>query len=328
MENSTSLVYPRIVFIFEYFQLAIGIIGVIGNFFEIIIFSRQSLNKYSYSFYSRVMAISDFCFMVYAFINSIGFNFGFNLETLGPMFCKIVQFIPYYFAGFSIYILTIIAFDRMITIVYSRRFLITKKRWFQRVVVVIAACMIVITCMLLPLNSNLVEINQPNSNQTTLLCEITTYFLNVEMWIILITVIIVNIIINNCLNFKTIRFIMASRRRVNGNHNNRNSSLSSRDRKFAICSVCLNLSAMILKLPFSLSLVILSYSNKSFEQMYSIIQITGTVSMIDNSFSFFINMFVNSLFYDEFLRLFGFRKSTSIEIITNSHNNHNNLNIK
>ena len=116
---------------------------------------------------------------------------------------------------------------------------------------------------------------------------------------------------------------MVSRKRVNGN-SNRNSSLSYRDRKFAICSVCLNLASMILKMPFSLTLVILSYSNKSFDEIYSIIKITGTVSNIDNGFSFFINMFVNSLFYNEFLKLFGIRKSNSTE----TNNNGTNSNLK
>ena len=116
-----------------------------------------------------------------------------------------------------------------------------------------------------------------------------------------------NVIFNNWLSIKTIRFILASRRRVIVNAN-RNRSLASRDRKFAICSVFLNLACMVFKLPFSLSVVILSYSNKSFDEIYSITRITGTINNMDNGFSFFINMIVSSLFYDEFLRLFGLRK--------------------
>ena len=105
---------------------------------------------------------------------------------------------------------------------------------------------------------------------------------------------------------------------MSGSANSRFRSQSYNDRKFAICSVCLNLAAMVLKLPFPLTLVILSYSSRSLVEIYTIIKIVGTVCNIDNGFSFFINMLVNTPFYDEFLRLFGFRKLTSIDININN----------
>lgn len=199
----------------------------------------------------------------------------------------------------------------MISIVYARRFIVFKKRWFQTILIAISICLSLLIHILIPLEYNLIEINQPNSTQTTSICIISTDILNIEMWIITANYILANIIINNFLNIKTILFIMASRKRVTGNANNRNSSLSIRDRKFAICSVCLNLASMILKLPFCICVVVVSYSNKSFDEVYSIIKIAGSINNIDNCFSFFINMFVNSLFYNEFFRLFGFRKSQS-----------------
>lgn len=112
MENNTSninLVYGRILFIFEYIHLVIVLIGFIGNVFSIIIFSRRSLSKYSYSFYSRAMAISDVFLAFSSLIDWIGYNFGAHLEALGPFFCKIIEFMSFYFAGFSIHMLTIIS---------------------------------------------------------------------------------------------------------------------------------------------------------------------------------------------------------------------------
>ena len=317
MENNTSLVYDRILSAFQYIQFVFGIIGAIGNVLVIIVFSQKSLRKYAYSFYCLIMAISDIGFMSYTFIDWIGFNFGAKLELVGTFFCKIVYLIPSFFADFSTHLLTIIAIDRMISIVYSRRLLFIQKRWFQSLIVAISALFVMSKHIILPLYSNIIEIPITNSSQTIRVCKVVPdTILNIHTCITLAFFVLVNIIINNWLNIKAIRFIMASRKRVNGNSNSRNSCLSIRDRKFAVCSICLNLASMILKLPFFLAFLIIGYSNLSYKEIILIIKITGTFAYIDNGFSFFINMYVNSLFYEEFLRLFGFRSNSIHDTIS------------
>ena len=295
-------------YIFEYIQLVTGIIGVVGNVFVIIVFSRKSLRKYSYSFYCLIMAISDICFLSYIFIDWIGFTFGANLLTVGPFFCKLAKFIPYFFSEFSVYLITIIAIDRMLTIIYPRRFLVIKKRWFQSLIVAILAVFVVGKNLIIQIYYDIIEIPITNSSHTIRDCFVPAEIRNINMWTTISMFILMNLIINNWLNIKTIRFIMASRKRVTGNANSRNSSLSSRDRKFAICSVCLNLASMISKLPFYICLVIVGYAEFSYDLISLIIKIAGTITYIDNSFSFLVNMYVNSLFYNEFLLLFGIKK--------------------
>ena len=257
-----------------------------------------------------IMAISDVCFMVYAFIDGTGYIFGPNLELIGTIFCKIVYSIPIYFDDLSTHLLTLIAIDRMITIVYPRRFLIMKKRWFQSFIVAIVALIVLSRHIMIPLYINIVEANQTNSSQTIRDCFVSDEILNIDIWITIVDFVVVNILVNNWLNIKTIRFIMESRRRVNGNATL--NSLSSRDRKFAICSILLNLVCMVCKLPLFICLVIIGYLNLTYEESNVIIKITGDISLIHNGFSFFINMYVNSLFYDEFLRLFRMSPSNGI----------------
>ena len=234
MENITSSVsiYDRISYIIEYFQFAFGLIGVTGNILAIIVFSRSSLSKYSYSFYCRTMAISDIILMAYGFIDWAAYNLGADLLTVGQLSCKLLKYFRVYFGGISIHLLTIIAIDRMLTIVYPSRFAVIKKRWFQYLVVAVLACFIVPTCIIVLIYYQLIEIRLTNSSQPIRLCFLQTYISNIQMWIIISSFIVLNIFINNFLNVKTIRFIMASRRRVVAS--GRNSSLSSRDRKFAI----------------------------------------------------------------------------------------------
>ena len=306
-------------FIFEYILFAIGIIGFIGNVFVIIVFSRKSLRKYSYSFYCLIMAISDICFLSYTFKDWSAQIFGAKLELVGTLICKIVFLLPSYFDDFSTHILTIISIDRMISIVYSRRFTIIKKRWFQSLVVAIVALLVLSRHLILPIYANIIEVNQTNSSQSNRDCTTEPGILKIDTSITIALYVIENLILNNWLNIKTIRYIMASRRRVYENANsNRNSPLSSRDRKFAICSVTLNLASMVSKLPFFFAFL---YSNLTLKDIRLVLKITGTIAFIENGFSFFINMYVNSLFFDEFLSLFGFRKSTSNVI-------HNTITIK
>lgn len=318
-----NLFYDKTKFILGYVCLIIGVVGVIGSVLVIIVFSRRSLRKYSYSFYCKIMAISDMGFLSYAFIDWAANNLGASLLTVGPLSCQIVQFIPYAFANFSTHLLTVISIDRMITIVYPKQFLVVKKRWFQCLIVAIVAVIVLATNILIPLNYRLIEIYPFNLSQPIRLCLISTQTQTIQMWIILPCFIIVNIIFNNLMNIKTIRFIMASRRRVAAN--GRNISLARRDKKFSICSLCLNLAAIFFKMPFFLSVIIIGYSNKTVDEIGLIMKITGMITYFESGFSFFINMLVNSLFYKEFLRLFGFSKSNSIET-SNSINNNNNSN--
>lgn len=132
MINYLSLnTYQQVTYIFEYAQLAVAIVGIIGNIFVFAVFSRPNLRKHSYSFYCRAMAISDICLLMNCFKNWTSYIFDANLDTFSPFFCSISVFILYLSGGQSLTLLTLITADRMLTIVYMNRFDFLKKRWFQ-----------------------------------------------------------------------------------------------------------------------------------------------------------------------------------------------------
>jgi hypothetical protein len=236
MENSTNSVNQQASIIIGYFQLLIGVIGEVGNVLAIIIFSRNSLRKYSYSFYCLVLAFNDIAYLLQTFISWSAYNLNADLTTAAAFLCPLTAFIPYYFGTLSTFLLTMIAVDRTLTIVYPRKFIIFKKRWFQIVIVVILAVIDLLINILVPLKYRIAELKLGNSSITIRNCQMQPNFLAIQMWITLIIFILLNVIINNYLNIKTILFIRASRRRVAGN-NGRTSSSSVRDRKFAICSM-------------------------------------------------------------------------------------------
>ena len=124
MENRTNSVNVPVnqqaSIIIGYFQLLIGVIGEVGNVLAIIIFSRHSLRKYSYSFYCLVLAFTDIAYLLQTFISWSAYNLNADLTTAAAFLCPLTAFIPYYFGTLSTFLLSMIAVDRTLTIVYPR----------------------------------------------------------------------------------------------------------------------------------------------------------------------------------------------------------------
>ena len=176
-----------------------------------------------------------------------------------------------------------------------------------------------------PINIRLIEIDLgTNSSQSIKFCILETQILVNQTWIILANFFFLNILVNNILNIKIIWFIVSSRRNVARNSNNS----TWRDRKFAITSIGLNLTCMILKLPLTIAMLIINTTVINFDQLIAIQTIVITIAILDNGFSFLINFFVNSIFHDEFLALIGIRKLNVISAATTPKNPINSVSSK
>ena len=301
--------FQQITYIFECLQLVIGVIGIIGNILVFVVFSRPSLKKYSYSFYCKVMAIADIGVFIFTFKNWASYVLDADLDLVAPFFCSICTYLVYSFGGLSITMLSLITADRMITIVYSNRFAFLKKPWFQWLIVFAAIVYNVSFNVLPAIYNRIVEINfgSNSSIPSFKICTSSTKITVIQMWILLANFFLFNIIINNLLNVKMIWFIVSSRRKV-ARISCKISNSTTRDRKFAITSIGLNLACTILKLPLTIAILITSQIVIGFDEFFAIQIIVITISIIDNGASFFINFFLNSIFYNEFLVLLGIRK--------------------
>ena len=127
MQDFFSLnTYQQVTYILLNVQMIEAIIGIIGNIFVFIVFSRPNLKKHSYSFYCRVMATTDIGVFLYCFRNWAAYFLDANLDVVSPFFCSISQFVIYILGGVSFVMLTLISADRMVTIVYPNRFTFIK----------------------------------------------------------------------------------------------------------------------------------------------------------------------------------------------------------
>ena len=77
---------------------------------------------------------------------------------------------------------------------------------------------------------------------------------------------------------------------------------------------------MILKISLYIAIIITNFSSLRLDLIGLIIKITNLINYLDNGSSFFINLIFNSIFYDEFLKLFGFRNSPTTRITNRTSN--------
>lgn len=303
--------YQQLSYIFLNIQLATTFIAVAGNILVFIIFSRSAFKKYAYSFYFRVMAVSDTLVFFRTTKNWVAFFVGTNLDVLSQWTCTFDNFISLTSISLSINLLFLIAIDRMLTIVYPNRFQLIKKRWFQVLLVAIAFLIAIGENIITPINVSIITlVKATNSTPVIQVCTMANSLISVLNIIFTIKFIALNLIVINIINFKMIRFIMKSRVKVSQvSTNSRNTSV--RDRKFAITSIGLNLFCTILKLPSTILTVVLFFiaSGLSQDLITAVGNIMSAVSNFDHGFSFFMNLALNSMFYAEFLTLIGIRRA-------------------
>lgn len=292
-------IYQKLNYITVNIQVALGLVGIINNILAFCVFSRKPLRKYSYSFYWRVMSITDTFILLHTFRHWANFIFDANLSLISTFLCKINDYQPFVASCLSTWLLLLISIDRLIVIVYPKRLNVFQKRWFQIIMVLILVIYSFLVNLHLPLNYRLETKNELNS--TILVCYLPADALNATSFLVLVQIVLVNVVINNALNFKLIHFIRASRRRNSFAIQTRS---SIRDRKFVFSITSLNISSCLCKLTFFVLMTIANVYKFDADQLQLAYSISVTISIVDNCDLFVINLFVNSIFYDEFFNMF------------------------
>lgn len=85
----------------------------------------------------------------------------------------------------------------------------------------------------------------------------------------------------------------------------------ARDRKFAINSITLNILCLASKSPFLIASLLTTYLHLEEDETEMMITIGETIFLVDNASSFFANLVVNSMFYEEFCKMLGLKENFS-----------------
>ena len=306
-------IHEKINFICQNLQALVALIGIIGNVLTIFIFGRKMLKKFSYSFYWKVLAYSDLVVLFHSFRHWFKFILGVDIDTFSRLSCRFNEYQPYVASSVSLWLLALISLDRLVTVVYPKRFALIKRRSVQLTLILLIIVYSVLLNLSLPLNSRLIQIRDPKSNTTKWVCFTPGEVLGFNSIVMLANIVVVNIVINAAINVRMISFLFMSRRACREHRSvakyHCRSKSALRDQKFAISAVGLNFSSFVLKLPLVIGICLPVYWNYNEEKIQMVVTICLSVAILDNSDLFFINIAVNSIFYREFLVMIGFRKS-------------------
>lgn len=302
--------YQKLNHIFQYFLALVGFTGILGNLLTFCVFRRQRLRKFSYSFYSRVMVCSDVIVLLHTFRHWAATIFNANIDLVASFLCTIDEYQPYVATFTSLWLLTLISIDRLVTIAFPTRFKFLKARWFQVTLVLVVIAYSFLVNILLPLNYRLDVANQTNSSsssaQAAARCSISPEVASRQSWIYLVNILFLTLIANNIISLWMVFFIFLSRKKLTSLSSRRQSTV--RDKKFALSSIGLNMCSLVCKLPFSIGLLVASYVNLDPDLNDLIFTINIVVLDAENGAAFIVNILVNSIFYNEFLNMFGFKK--------------------
>jgi hypothetical protein len=246
------------------------------------------------------MAISD----TYVLLNSMrhwsSFILNINIDSTSIVICKLGEFTGFVFASMSVWLLALIAFDRMISIVYpsSRLAPLIQKRAFQSALVLLIFLVSFFLYIPMPINYTFIE---TLTNNTCFLDNATTTLVD---WLHLVNLLLVTLVVNNVFTAIMLVCIRRSSRKVSLWANCQTRKRELRDRKFAINSIMLNVTCFVCKMPLLVCQLLLIYMNVTPDMARMLFIIGVTIFAVDNASSLFVNVLVNSIFKEEFLDMF------------------------
>lgn len=310
--NNNSNIYQRLTIILENVQLILASVGIIGNILQFAVFLRKPLKPHSYAFYYRIMSLTDAIVLVNLFRHWARIVFNVNVDLIGPLFCQFNEYVSCLVSSTSLWLRLMILLDRLIRVIYPAYFRILRRKWFQLISVLVIIIFSTLLHIVLPFNQRLETLESSNSS-TYLNCYLAPHAIGIN---VIATVANVGIcgFIMFIFDLRLFSFIYKSRSRLRNGGLYKPHSSVIKDRKFAISSVGLGLNNFICVLIFTgcLFMAILLHLNP--DQIQFFVSISLTAVAINCSSAFFVNLFINSIFYSEFLALIGLKKTQFITI--------------
>ena len=305
-ENLNS--YQKYTFVLQNFQVIIASIGIIGNTLAFAVFLRKPLRNHSYSFYYRIMAWVDNLILLHSFRHWIRVVFNVNFELLGPLFCRFSEYQPYFAGEIIIWLRLLVLFDRLVRINYPNYYRIMKRKVFQKSAISIIIIYSSSLHLILPIHTRL-EIVELSNSSTKLTCYLPLEIFNLNLQIALCNLGI-SILIATFLDIKLISYIYSSRKKMQNGHYRPHKSVI-KDRKFAISSIGVSFTYFLCIFTFGFAAFIAANFNLNHFQIEAMFTTAVTFTIVANGSVFFVNVFLNSIFYDEFCALFGLKKLRS-----------------
>lgn len=250
--------YFRIAKALAFSNSSLAFIGILLNSLVFTVFQRKRFKNCSFSFYFQVMVITDNCALLHTYRDFVTFIWEYQIDR-HHFFCHFTEYSKIVCASISLWLLALIGFDRMRSIVISTHLIILKARKSQIILILIIT--IGSLCLFSPLPL-FIYYTEPDSSvygdEPTVqgFCVIDPSNYLIIFLVSLSNWIICGLVLNNLLSIIMIVFIFRSRKRNNGLDGAIVSRQIVKDRKFAINSITLNLASLLLKLPYLFAYIV------------------------------------------------------------------------
>ena len=309
LEYSSLSAYEKVTYVFLYICILMAILGISGNVCSFVILMRKKFKGHSFAFYLRINNITDTFVMLTSFRHFSAFVLQADLTVVADLICRLGEYSVHVASLISTCNLLLITIDLFVNTVHPQRFPIFKKRYFQIILVTLVTVYSV--CFYVPLSAyfSLKTWNGTDklTNETFLdkACLLTSGYSLLVDWSDLVNMIIISFILNNIF---TILFIVSVHKsRMKFVTSGKMTAIALKDRKFAVNSIALNISRFFCKIKVSIVFITSAYLTLEPQITYMLFVIGISIYTLENSNTFFINCLFNSLFYQEFKKVFSLR---------------------
>jgi hypothetical protein len=316
LKKNFSVNYSQATFLLYNLSVIMATLGIAGNIITFLVFLRSRFEKSTFAFYFKIMAITDSFVLLHFFGKWSIHVLGSHLYSNSLIGCKFGYYTRIVFFTISLWILLIISFDRLCSIIIRlHTFTILRKKSFQISLIAIVFIFGLSFPILIPINSKLIQVNifnnHTNKTETQLVCD-NDALIKTPRMISMLNLIIVFFIMN-IFSGISIYILYKSRNKMKRRNNNTSEKIGDRNRKYAINSIVLNFFCVVCKTPPIVFYMTNGYVIHDKELFEMIEVISLVVFSLDNASMFFVNMCVNSIFKEQVLLMFKLKNNLEVE---------------
>lgn len=283
-------------------------IGLVGNFFVAMVYSSQSLRKFSMSTYFLFISFFDTLPLVDYFLIYLRDERNVDIAITSNFWCKLKSYTTFTIGAISPWLMVLVSLDRFFSIYFIRMFPIFDKLKFQLSLIAAIVMFNGIFYLQWMWSSHLVVVVITATNTTTssiVVCDITGA---VSFWMDLFNSSIVPFLLMIVLSLAIIGRVRQSRKRSMASNLRK---ISRRDRKFAITSITLNLVFLGLSLPSVTYNLITYYLRVESTLNITIANFINMLYYVYYASGFYVQIVVNSVFRDAFLSMLNLKEDAT-----------------
>lgn len=308
-------IYIKISIVLQNIAGVVALVGVAANALVFGLFFSSALRKHSYSFYCQAKALTDALILLDILLHWNSSLTGVIVQNLSMFLCSLIICLRHWANTCGLWLLVLISLDRLVTVVYPNLFRFLKRRRSQISVVVVVSVFSCFANAIIPMNTRWHEI--PNFTfDGKKLYYVTRTGLKTHTWIMFGHMIGLVLLANTIVNVKLIWYMISSRMRV-ARHSKTTTTITKttgrrnttnrrerRDRKFAISAIGIGLVAFFCKTIIGVCNVVLVNFTLDLN-VYTVIYNVGFITIaVESGSSFWVNLYLNSVFRGEFKRVF------------------------